>query len=229
MAETEEEKKAREAAEAAARKAAEDAAKATPFASFPDAESFQKRVAREARAMLKEAGLAETDPAKLKLIVDEHAKVLASQAAAEEAKKSEIQRAAEAKAQAEAATAAAMSAKEQADMRAHLFKVFASEGVKNFDYAFFAVQSKLAGLKDGEELDEVAFVKGLMADKSQAAALGLIESVKVEGATTTEAGKQPEAKPGSPAADPKAPVDVFQQSATDFKAGVTAKYGFTPM
>jgi len=231
MAETEEEKKAREAAEAAARKAAEDAAKTIPFASFPDADSFKKRVEREARSLLKEAGLTETDPAKLKLIVDQHAKVLADQAAAEEAKKSEIQRASEAKIKAELEAAAAMSAKEQSDMRAHLFQVFAREGVKNFDYALYAVQTKLAELKDGQELDEVAFVKGLMADKSQAAALGLVETpaVKIEGATTTEAGKQPEAKPGSPAGDPKAAPDVFQQTPEAFKAGVSAKYGFTPM
>jgi len=236
MPETEEEKKAREAkeaAEAAAKKAAEEAVKTAaaqqPFASFPDADSFKKRVEREARSLLKEAGLTETDPAKLKAIVDAHAKAQADAAAAEEAKKSEIQRAAEAAAKAQAEAQAAMSAKEEAEMKAHLYRVCAEQGVKNLDYAFFAVSTKLAQLKDNEELDEVAFIQGLMKDPTQSAALGIAAAAKVEGATTTQQGAGPDPKPGSPAGDPAKPVDVFQQTPEQFKAGVTAKYGFTPM
>lgn len=232
MPETEEEKKKREEAEAAAKKAAEQAAANVaaqqPFASFPDAESFKKRVEREARSLLKEAGLTETDPVKLKAIVDAHAKAQADAAAAEEAKKSEIQRAAEAKAKAEADAQAAMSAKEEAEMKAHLYRVCAEQGVKNLDYAFFAVSAKLNTLKDNEELDEVAFIQGLMKDPTQAAALGTAAPVQVAGATTTEQGGKPDPKPSSPAGDPGKPADAFSQSPEQFKAGVAQKYGFTP-
>lgn len=232
--ETKEEKEKREAAEkAAAEEAAEQAAANVtanqPFATFPDAESFKKRVEREARSLLKEAGFTETDPAKLKAIVDAHAKQLADQAAAEEAKKSEIQRAAEAKAAAEQAAQAAMSEAEAAKMQAHLYKVFAEHGVKNFDYAFYKTQSALAALKDGEELDEVEFVKTMMADKSQAAALGLEgPPVKVEGANTTVQGNGPDPKQPPAGGGGEQPKDAFAQSSEQFKAGVAAKYGFTP-
>jgi len=234
MAESEEEKKIREAKEAAAAAAvlaaADAAAKSQPFATFPDAESFKKRVEREARALLKEAGLTETDPAKIKAIVDQHAQTLAAQAAEAEAKKSEIQKAAEAAAAADLAKQQAMSAAEEAETKAHLYRTFAEQGVKNFDYAFFKVQSELAKLPDGQELDEVAFTKAMMADPTQAAALGVVAApvAKVEGVTNTDAGSQPDPKPGSPAGDPAKPVDAFSQSKEAFSAGVAAKYGFTP-
>lgn len=235
---TDEEKKKAEEAAAAAAKAAEDAAKQAaanvtanqPYATFPDADSFKKRVEREARSLLKDAGLTVTDPAELKEIVDAHAKAEAERAAAAEAQKSEIQKAAEAAAAAKAAAEAAMSAKEEADMRAHLYRVFAEQGVKNFDYAFYKTQDALAKLKDGEELDEVAFVKTMMADKSQAAALGIdaAPAAKVEGATTTVQGGGPDPKQPPAGGGGEKPADAFQQSSEQFKAGVAAKYGFTP-
>lgn len=234
--ETEEEKKKREAEEAAAKKAADEAAakaaaSAQPFATFPDAESFKKRVEREARSMLKESGLTETDPVKLKAIVDAHAKAIADQAAADEAKKSEIQRAAEAKAKAESEAAEAMSRAEEAQMKAHLYKVFAENGVKNFDYAFYSVTAKLAQLKDNEELDEVAFLKGLMADPTQAAALGVVAAPagKVEGVSNTGVGGQPESPPKPAGGGDAKPADAFAQTSEQFKAATAAKYGFTPI
>ncbi len=234
--ETEEEKKARLAKEAAekeaadaAAKAAAAAAKAEPFAVFETAEAFQKRVAQATRSALKDAGLTITDPAKLKEIVDAHAKAEAEKAAAAEAQKSEIQKAMEAKAAAEAAQQAAMSQAEEASMKAHLYKVFAEAGVKNFDYAFYKVQSKLAALGDNEELDEVKFVADMMADKAQHAALGVdAATVKTEGATTTVQGGGPDPKQPPAGGGGEQPKDAFAQSSEQFKAGVAAKYGFTP-
>lgn len=234
--ETEEEKKARLAKEAAekeaadaAAKAAAAAAKAEPFAVFETAEAFQKRVAQATRSALKDAGLTITDPAKLKEIVDAHAKAEAEKAAAAEAQKSEIQKAAEAAAAAKAAAEAAMSEAESAKMQAHLYKVFAEHGVKNFDYAFYKTSSALAALKDGEELDEVEFVKTMMADKAQAAALGLEgPPPKVEGATTTVQGNAPDPKTPPAGGGQTQQKDAFQQTSEEFKTGVAAKYGFTP-
>lgn len=237
--ETEEEKKKRLEAEAAA-KAAEEAAKQAaanvtaqqPFATFPDAESFNKRVEREARSLLKAAGLTETDPVKLKAIVDAHTTTLAKQAAAEEAQKSEIQKAMEAKAAAEAAQTAAMSTAEEAQLKAHLYRTFAEHGVKNFDYAFYKVTDALSKLADGAELDEVEFVKTMMADASQAAALGLTVAApppKVEGATTTQQGGGPDPKAKEAGGGSAPPADAFSQTAEQFKAATQAKYGFTPM
>ncbi len=226
-----EEEKAAKAAEDAAKAAAEAAAKATPFATFPDAESFKTRVAREARSLLKEAGLAETDPVKLKAIVDAHTAQLATAAQAEEAKKSEIQKAIEAKTVADLATQQAMSAKEEAEMKAHLYRTFAEQGVKNFDYAFYKVQQELAKLPDGQELDEVEYVKTMMADASQAAALGIATAapaVKVEGATTTAQGGAPDPKVKEAGGGAPPPADAFAQTREQFNASVGAKYGFTP-
>lgn len=232
MPETEEEKKAREAkeaAEAAAKKAAEDKDKAQPFAVFPDAESFNKRVEREARRILKEAGIADPDPAKIKLVIDAYNKSQADAAAAEEAKKSEIQKAAEAKAKSDAEKEAAMSAKEEAEMKAHLYKVCAQQGIKNIDYAVFKIQTKLASLGDNEELDEEKFIQDLKAKPEELAALGIASTpeVKKEGATTTEQGAKPETKPPDAGGNAPQTKDVMQMTSEEFRNRTSSKYGFS--
>lgn len=223
----EEKKKAEEAAAAtvAAAKAAE--AKAAPFATFENAEAFNKRMEREARAILKAQGI---NPDNLAEEMAALRKLRDEKAAADEAQKSEIQKAAEGKAKAEAEAKAAMSQAEAAAMKAHLYKTFAEQGVKNFDYAFYSVTQKLSTMGEAEELDEVEYIKKLMSDPTQAAALGVAAAVVVQtqGVTTTAAGTQPDPKAASPAGDPKPAGDAFAKSAEQFRMDTGTKYGFTP-
>ena len=220
----EDKKKADEAAAAA--KAAEAAKAATPFATFETAEAFNRRMEREARSILKAKGI---DPDKIDEQMAALKKLQEDQAKAEEAQKSEIQKAAEAKAKAEADAKSAMGAAEAAQMKAHLYKTFAEKGVKNFDYAFYAVTNKLSSMGENEELDENDFITKMMADPTQAAALGIVGStVQPTGATTTGVGTQPDPKPASPTQDPKAAGDAFGKTAEQFRLDTGLKYGFTP-
>jgi hypothetical protein len=235
MEETPEQKAAREAAEAeAARVAAATAAAAggkQPFATFPDADSFNKRVEREARALLKAQGI--DDPAQVKKMLEERAAAEAARVAAEEAAKGELQRAIEAKALAESKLATREAELEAARTQAHLTKVFVEAGVGNHDYAFFKVQQALDKLADGEQLDEVKLIADLKAIPTEAAALGIGAAApvvpKVEGATTTAAGGTPDPKPKDAGGGAPEVKDAFAQSGSDFRAGVQARYGYTPL
>lgn len=142
-----------------------------PFAVFPDAESFQKRIEREARKRLKDLGIDDPEQAKVRL---DAAAALEKQA--EEAKRaqmSEVERLRGDLAEKERAASGAMSRAEEAEMRAHLYRVFAEKGVRNFDYGYFAIERKLASMPDDETLDERAFLDELAKDPSQAVALGI--------------------------------------------------------
>jgi hypothetical protein len=225
---TDEEKKAAEAkaaAEAKSKTDVEAAAKAQPFATFDSAEAFNKRMEREARSILKAKGV---DPDKIEEELAALKKMREDHAVAEEAKKSEIQKSAEARATAELAAKTAMGEAEEAKLRAHLYRCFAEQGIKNFDYAFYAVTNKLSTMGETEELDEVDFIKKMMADPTQAAALGVAAVAKVEGVTTTDQGGRPDPKPGSPAGDAQKPADAFSQTGEQFRAAVAARYGFQP-
>ena len=230
----EEKKKAEEKAKADAKAAADAAAAAAggdkkePFAVFESADAFNKRMEREARKILKDKGV---DPDKIDEELAALKKLREDQAAAEEAKKTEIQKAAEAKAKAEADAIAAMSKAEEASMKAHLYRVFAEQGVKNFDYAFYKVTSKLASLGENDELDEVKFLEELKANSVEAAALGFVDTpaAKVVGATTTVQGEKPDPKGKEAGGGENKPKDAMEMSPDEFKRSVQAKYGITPM
>lgn len=244
MPETEEEKKAREAREAADKQKAEAEALArtgsgaggggTPFAVFPDAESFNKRVAQATRAALKEAGITETDPAKLKLIVDEHAKQAQTAAEAERARMSEVDRLKADNAKLEAEKAAAMSSAEEEKMRAHVLRVCAQKGITNPDYAFFAIASKLNGMKDTEELDESVFLDELMKDDKHKAALGMAGPViTVQGANTTQPGGGGTPPGVTPAGGGGTQAggggeDLMALKRDDFNANLQKRFGWQP-
>jgi len=143
-----------------------------PYASFPDAESFQKRVDREARKHLKELGV--EDPSTLKATLAEYETFKKQAEEAKRAQMSEVERLRADLAAKDAAAAEAMSAAEEAQLRAHLYQVFARHGVKNFDYGFWLITNKLAGLPDdAEALDEEAFLASAAQDPSMRAALGM--------------------------------------------------------
>lgn len=131
-----------------------------------------------------------------------------AKAQAEREKLSEIERykadLAEAQKKVDEANAAQKAAAEEAEaarVEAHLHSVFAAKGIKNTDYAFFKIESKLNSLPDGEELDENAFLDELLADATEAAALGAGDfKGKPVPATTTQPKTGPAPKP--PGANP---------------------------
>jgi hypothetical protein len=142
-----------------------------PYATFPDAESFQKRVEREARKTLKDMGI--TDPAQVKSILEEHASLKTAAEEAERAKMSEIERL-----QADLQTSKSRTEEielqyEELRVRNHLSSVFAKKGIRNFDYGFFLINKKLDELGEDDELDEEAFLDELAQDPTARAALGM--------------------------------------------------------
>lgn len=142
-----------------------------PFAVFPTSEDFQKRVERETRKALKALGI--DDPDQVRSVLEDAAKARQAAEDAKKAQMSEADRLRAEKAEAEAKASSAMSAAEEAKMRAHCYRIFAEKGVRNFEYAFFAVTSKLAAMGDDEELDVAAHLDGLAKDPTQAIALGI--------------------------------------------------------
>lgn len=80
----------------------------------------------------------------------------------------------------------------------HLHGLFIQNGIKNTDYALFKVEAALANLDEGEELDEVGFLRGLCDDEMERAALGLsAEQVAIERreANTSAPRRGPDPKP----------------------------------
>ena len=185
-----------------------------PYAVFPDAESFQKRVERESRKALKDLGV--DDPAAIKTMLAEYGKM---QAAAEEAKRqqmTEVDRLRADLATHQAKALEASSAAEEAKLRAHLYQVFSRKGVQNFDYGFWLVTNKLAGLADdAEPLDEEAFLDTMASDPATRAALGIAPAPAAEppavfrpANTSPVQGRAPQAPPPNPAIPNKTAMDM---------------------
>lgn len=182
----------------------QQAPEAKPFAVFPDQESFEKRMAREARKQLRDMGI--EDPETIKAVLAEHTKLKAEREEEQKKQMSEVERIRAEKLAADQQVAALGPQLEEAAMRAHLYKTFAEHGIKNFDYAFHCVTTKLATMGDDEELDEAAYLEELKKDPMQLAALGIAAPpvppvVKPTGAVTSPmVGTQP--KPPDPNQQP---------------------------
>jgi len=196
---------------------------AEPFAVFPDADSFNKRLERETRKRLKDLGIDDPDAAKTRL--DQLAAMEKANEDAKRAQMSEIERLRADQAKANADAKAAMSRAEEAELRAHLHRVFAEEGVKNFDYGFFAVTRKLESIPEDETLDERAFLRDLAKDPTQAAALGIAAPPAPPAppgqrpATSTPAAGTPPLPPGAGAPAPaKTAFDMSPAEWAAYKA-----------
>lgn len=186
-----------------------------PFATFPDAESFQKRVDREARKRMKDV-FGTDDEATIKARLEEQEKLAKAAEEAKRAQMTEIDRLKLEKQEAEARAAAAMSDAEEMRMRSHLHSVFAKKGIKNHEYGFFQVTSALARLGESEQLDEDKFLDGLIADPAHKAALGIEgppPDPVVRPATTTPVGTPPPAPPPASGAGtpPKSDMALSQE------------------
>lgn len=119
-----------------------------------------------------------------------------------------------------AAREAAEAQAEQARVDLHLSRLFAKHGVKNADYATWRIMDKLNALGDDEELDEEAFLTGLLAHDHERIALGLEarqaapaepQRVAVPATTTTPPGTAPKAPTAGVPLPPKSAYDLSPQ------------------
>lgn len=199
-----------------------------PYAVFPDAESFQKRVEREARKALRELGV--DDPAAIKSMLAEYGTLKNAAEEARRAQMTEVERLKTDLAAKEAQAAEAMSTAEEAKLRAHLYQVFARRGIRNFDYGFWLITSKLAGMPDdAEPLDEEAFLEASAADPATRAALGIASAEVaappaappaypgVRPATTSPATAAPQPPAPNPAIPTKTAMDMTPAEWASFK------------
>jgi hypothetical protein len=187
-----------------------------PYAVFPDAESFQKRVEREARKALKELGV--EDPAAIKSALQEYETLKAAAEESRRAQMSEVERLRADLAAREAQAQEAMSVAEEAKLRAHLYQVFSKKGITNHDYGFWLITNKLASLPDdAEPLDEEVFLEEYAKDPAMRAALGMATPVQeapapqmgVRPATTSPVTSPAPQPPGAnPAIPAKSAMDM---------------------
>lgn len=201
------------------------------FAVFPDADTFNKRMEREAKRILKEQGI--EDPAAVRTQLAEYTALKAAQEEERKKQMTEVDRMREERNTFEAGQNKAITRAEEAELRAHLYQVFAEKGIKNFDYAFWAVTNKLATLGDAEELDERLFLDEMLKDASHQAALGVaaaaaptVTPARVP-VTNTDPSKGPVAPPAG--GTPPVPGDAFAKTRGDFAADLQNRLGFTPM
>lgn len=199
--------------------------KANPFAVFPDSESFNERMDREARSRLKALGV--EDPDALKALMAEHAKLKQEAEAKRLQEMSDLEREREARAKTEAELAQLRAAQENAALEASLFKLFAEEGVKNFDYATFAVTNAMAKVSDKSKFDPREVITRLKADPAGAAALGINVAPVIVGATTTTADEKG-TPPPAPGGEPPQQKSVHDMTPEEFRAHVQKTAGFSP-
>ena len=142
-----------------------------PYAVFETSEQLNVRLERERKKTLKDLGY--EDEAAAKAAFSELEKFRTSEAERKKAAMSEIERANAAHSEATARATKAEGEREEALLRAHLYRVCAMVGIPNIDYATWAVQTKLAAMGEtDEELDAEVYLRELLKDPAQSAALG---------------------------------------------------------
>jgi hypothetical protein len=178
---------------------------AAPYATFPTAEAFQERLAREARKHAAELiGLA---PEEAKKKLEKLAKLEAEEEERKKASMSEVERA---KTDAETAKSEAAAAKAEAEAArasAENARAMAKLGVTNEGYAEYLLETaRKAAKAAGTAFDASAELAKLLEDPQHKAALranaGAAPATK--GADTSSGGNRPEGTPP----DPK-PKDAF--------------------
>jgi hypothetical protein len=195
----------------------------SPFAVFPDQASFQARLDREARSLLKEKyGLNEKELDERLKRAKELEEAEAARIKAQQTKEQQLEaEKAEAEARAKAADERANAATRQAEVTG----MCARFGFKNLDYALF--EAGKSG-KSGAELE--AHFTEMAKDDSKKAALGLAvpapEVVPVGGNTApgTPPGGNPPPPPPPGGGAPEV-VDVMKMSPAAFAAHLASKHG----
>lgn len=142
-----------------------------PFAVFPDAESFNKRVAREAKKALSELGV--DDPMAVKSALAELESLRAAKIESERAQMTELERYKTDLAAHQAELEKMRTEAEEARTHAKMHAAFGKVGVKNHDYAIWRCVSAANALAEDEQLDLDAYLSQLAADPREAIALGI--------------------------------------------------------
>lgn len=205
---------------------------AKPYAVFPDADAFKKRVAQEARQILKEYGI--SDPEELKKLIEERAAVAKAAEEARRQQMSELQRAQDDAAKAAREKAEAEAARDRAVREAQVARACAETGAKNLGYAQWSVEAKLATLPAGTSMDEAAIKAHLIElakDDTGKAALGMVVTPptpalgappKTVPANTTVPGRDLPPSPNPGATPPK---DVMSMSTQEFQDHLAKTHG----
>lgn len=170
---------------------------ADPFAVFPDAESFNKRLERERKKFLKDLGY--DDEAQAKADREALQKMRTEEEERRKATMSEVDRAKSEAAEAKKTAEAAQALAEENRVRSHLYMVFAEKGIRNFKYAFWKVMDRLETVPEGQELDERAYLDELLKDPSEQAALGVAPPPAAPPPQPGQPGAPPVQRPASTA------------------------------
>lgn len=186
--------------------------------------AFTDRVRREANAEIRrQYGVENVTEVKARL--DRLKELEAKEEETRKATLTEQQRLQEELGKAQAATATAQAAAEQAALDAHINRLCTEKKIANVDYATFKIAQELEKLGEDGELDEVAFLDGLLKDPTHRAALGMAEPRKVEVPGDTTGGGS--GAPKAPGAGNALPIkSVSDMSADEFRQHRQAKYGY---
>ncbi len=181
-------------------------------------DALMKRLDRAARARLNEL-FGTDDPAKIEAI-----KAAAKEAETRrQADMTELQKEQAKSAASETARVAAESALATERFNNTVTRACAQLGVKNLDYAGFAVQQAMRGLAQGEELNVHDHLTKLLKQPTMAAALGLEVPVVPMGLTNTPVtpGAPPPAPP-APGGAPPAAKSAMDLTPAEFQARIAA-------
>jgi|GEM_PF-1990355 len=218
---TDAQKTVEEQNQAAAGAAAGAPANDTPHIVFKDADSFNKRIAQEARKQLREMGI--DDPSAVKEMLSKATELAAQAEAQKKAQMTEIDRV-----RAEATESAAQLAATQADLveaklEAKLNAAFGKFGIKNTGYGAFKVQSEL---KKNADLDIDTYLSQLLGEETEKYALGAAQppavaappaNVQVPQTTTPRAGVAPVPPVANQAPTAKLAKDLSPSEWTAYK------------
>lgn len=193
---------------------------AEPFAVFPTADLFNKRIGQEARKLFKEIGFESEEHAKQVLTERQEAEKKAKEQ--KRAEMTELERVRGDLTTSQQDLKTLREENEQLKLDIHLGRLFSEKGIKNSDYARFKIAQKLEELPENEELDEAAFLDDLAKDPAQAAALGVSTTPPTPpGNATKPPTTRPNvgAPPPPPAGGPgQPPIDYAKMSQAEFAA-----------
>lgn len=142
------------------------------YAVFPTKELFEERAARAARSMLKEQ-LGVADFAQVKQQMSDFAALKAQQEEEKLAAMSEMDRMRLERDEFSSKAAQMQEEVERAVFDSHITKLCAQRGIRDVDYAKYKVMHKYNNLPEDEEIDEAAYIDGLLESKRERVALGV--------------------------------------------------------
>jgi hypothetical protein len=143
-----------------------------PFATFLDAETFNKRMDREARARMREQ-FGTDDPEVVKAKLARAAELESQEAERKKAAMSEADRLKAEKAEADQRATRAEAERDQERLQRHIAGECAAKGIKSVDYASFLIEKATDALPAGQQLDVAKFLDEQLTDETKKVALGI--------------------------------------------------------